>query len=977
VIGLAAIAPAPLAAFHPETQEANVSILCRTTPRRSGSPGPRSLARLAGVACAILFASVAPAAAQNAGMLRGRVMTATGEPISGAQIGVQNTETGQLRGATSSTSGTYTVVGLTPGAYHITVRMIGYRQQEYDIRLLVGQQATLDFRLEETATTLQGVEVVSRQEPTFEVQRTDVSTPVIQAEIENLPLNTRNTMNLAAIVPGMKTFAPVAGRALPAAGSLPELRFWNFYLDGAEWKSMFNGNLVGIPQTGSPIPQEAVREFRVHLNPYDAQYTRGASFIMSAVTKRGTNELHGSVFAYGQNNSLNALDMFQRRSRAANPAAFDEPDYKRAQAGFDLQGPILKDKLFFAASYEYQNTTNTIAVVPGEPAYAPNLWSQYAGSFSAPTKNQNGVLRLTAPMGDRHTLDAVWASRFYDSETNFGGTVSRDGGIRAKYQVHSVQLRDTYTPDASFVNELSLNLLYWHHDESPLVPGPAKSYPGISFGTAGFPLVLKETHLRLLDHATYTMGDGRHTLTGGVELARVRTNSWLPSNRDGSFRYATDTSTQPLTASIGVGFFHPNSTEDARAITNGWIVGAYAQDRWQLRPTFELTLGLRYDAEINTLDNDFTVPWASDPELNSLSALKGFLNQGHRKNDLNNIAPRVSFSWDVFGDSRTYLRGGAGIMYDRIATYTAFFEKQSAGWRTYEFTNPGTSDPEELRRRVLAGGGTSRPNINLLKTDMQTPYNIETSIGVGRQLTSRLALNVDYIHQDARHLYVQVSANAFDTQTGHRTLTDNYGTITLYDDFGQAKFDAVLTNLTYDKPGLRLNLAYTLGWYKAQMEGLGSYPDASFFIMQPTTGDERHRVVLSGIGDLPFGFKLSTVATFATPRPYVATVGQDVNHDNRFDDDFIGGKGDRTIRPATKWENMYRTVDLRLTKSFSLGGERTFSVSAEAFNIFNWDNYSGYFGRAADASGNPFPNFGTPNGVYAPRQAQLGVRYDF
>jgi hypothetical protein len=74
---------------------------------------------------------------------------------------------------------------------------------------------------------------------------------------------------------------------------------------------------------------------------------------------------------------------------------------------------------------------------------------------------------------------------------------------------------------------------------------------------------------------------------------------------------------------------------------------------------------------------------------------------------------------------------------------------------------------------------------------------------------------------------------------------------------------------------------------------------------------------------------------------------------------------------------MYRTIDLRLTKSFSLGGERSFSVSAEAFNIFNWDNYSGFFGRQADASGTPFSNYGTPNGVYAPRQAQLGVRYDF
>ena len=352
-------------------------------------------------------------------------MSATGTAVVGAQVGVLNRETGQQHGTVTTGSGTYTVVGLEPGAYHITVRMIGYQQQERDVTLLVGQRATLDFRLAESAVALQGVEVVSQAqaEPTFEVQRNDVSTPVVQTEIENLPLNT-------------------AGRALPSSGSLPDLRFWNFYLDGAEWKSMFNGNLVGIPQTGSPIPQDAVREFRVHLNPYDAQYTRGASFIISAVTYRGTNEFHGSAFFYGQNNSLNALDMFQREAKAEDPATFDRPDYKRVQAGFDLRGPIVKDKLFFSASYEYQNTDNAIAVIPGEPTYAPDQWAQFAGSFGAPTKNQNGVLRLTYPMGDKHTLDATWASRFYDSETFFGGTVAHNGGIRAKYQVHSVQLRE-------------------------------------------------------------------------------------------------------------------------------------------------------------------------------------------------------------------------------------------------------------------------------------------------------------------------------------------------------------------------------------------------------------------------------------------------------------------------------------------------------------------------------------------------------
>lgn len=265
-----------------------------------------------------------PAAAQTTVTVTGRV-TSAGRPVGDAQISVTDKETNQVRGARTSANGDYAVIGLQPGNYTVRVQRIGYSPASQDIRLLVGQRASLDFTLTEAAAALTGVQVSAEPRATFEAQRTDISAPVVTAEIQNLPLNTRNTLNLAAIVPGIKTYAPTAGRSLPSAGSLADLRFYNFYLDGVEWKSMFNGNLVGIPQTGSPIPQEALREFRVHLNPYDAELTRGGSYIISGVTQRGTNEMKGSAFLYFQNNDLRALDEFQRRSRTAAPTT-----YKRA-----------------------------------------------------------------------------------------------------------------------------------------------------------------------------------------------------------------------------------------------------------------------------------------------------------------------------------------------------------------------------------------------------------------------------------------------------------------------------------------------------------------------------------------------------------------------------------------------------------------------------------------------------------------------
>ena len=105
--------------------------------------------------------------------------------------------------------------------------------------------------------------------------------------------------------------------------------------------------------------------------------------------------------------------------------------------------------------------------------------------------------------------------------------------------------------------------------------------------------------------------------------------------------------------------------------------------------------------------------------------------------------------------------------------------------------------------------------------------------------------------------------------------------------------------------------------------------------------------------------------------------GRDLNGDNVFTNDFLHGKEQRTIRPESSWENMYRTFDVRLTKTVGLGGDRKVSVSAEAFNIFNFTNYSTWDGRQREGNGNVRAGFNQYTGVFAPRQAQVGMRYEF
>jgi hypothetical protein len=175
-----------------------------------------------------------------------------------------------------------------------------------------------------------------------------------------------------------------------------------------------------------------------------------------------------------------------------------------------------------------------------------------------------------------------------------------------------------------------------------------------------------------------------------------------------------------------------------------------------------------------------------------------------------------------------------------------------------------------------------------------------------------------------------------------------------------------------------VNLAYTLGWYKATFDGnvASAFPFRSSYVMQTTSGDERHRVVLSEQSKIPLGFMLSTITTLASPRPIAVTDGRDLNADNVFFDDFPNG-GERTVSLPSRWKNWYRQVDVRLARPIFQQGSRKLSLSAEVFNLFNTNNVGGYGTRQLDASGRPITNYLLPTAAFAARQAQIGVRAEF
>jgi hypothetical protein len=464
-----------------------------------------------------------------------------------------------------------------------------------------------------------------------------------------------------------------------------------------------------------------------------------------------------------------------------------------------------------------------------------------------------------------------------------------------------------------------------------------------------------------------------------VEIARVSIANFFPFLGRGRFDFQFDSSTVPRQARMSIGSMHPESERDARIAAAGWVTGVYLNHEWRPAPNLVLNLGLRHDAEINLLNNDFEVPWVDDPELTANPTLQRYLNRGDRRNDLNNFSPRAAFSWDVLADGRTFLRGGFGIIHDRIPSFIAFQERSAATWRTYTFEQPGTADPEVLRQRALAGEGVV--SVTLIANDMDTPRNRQWSIGFGREIKPSLTLQLDFIHQDVSNLFAEMNLNWLDRSGSvpRRALSERHGDIVVWDDFARARYRALLGQLTYQPHSqLRVNLAYTLGHAEAEWDGANqSVPAAAaqqFYVMQRTSGDERHRFVLSGLIPLPLATRLALLATVASPRPYRAFVGQDLNLNAFPFDDWIDGR--RYLEPPGAWNHWYRVLDVRLARPFPLAGGLRGSLIAEAYNVFNSENYSTYQGRQL-LEGADNINFRQPDGVFGTRQLQLGARVEF
>jgi outer membrane receptor protein involved in Fe transport len=953
------------------------------------------------------------AAQTTTGTIRGYAYGSGGAPLADAQIVARNTETNQQRTTMTSSEGAYTLAGLRPATYEVTARRIGFTPQSRTVLLQVGQTIDVNFNATETARQLATVQVTAVA-ASGERRTSEVATNVSQAQINNLPSSSRNILDLAALAPGTRVDPDrINGTSKTFSVGAQPPQAINVFVDGASYKNdIVVGGVAGQQDSrGNPFPRNAVQEFRVVTANFKAEYQKASSGIITAVTKSGTNIWSGNVFADIQNQNFVALDTFSRAAAANNPN-FTKPDYKRYLFGASAGGPIIKDKLFFFGSYEGNDQdrqgrlmlNGDITKLPasvvalngqsntspfrsnlafGKLSYSPSqsqLW-ELSGDF----RHETDIRRFGGQFGD--------AQRAYSAGENFRNTVWTG---RIKQTLYGNE----------YVNEGQLSHQYYQYNPDPLdFTTVGVFYDGNNrLGGGDTRQDLRQGRTSLRDDFTYSgyKTGGVHAIKvgGNLDLVTYDMNKQLNENPVFTFSNSNNNAF-PIAAEIGVG--------NPLLKTNNTQAGIYAQDDWTPTPRLTFNVGVRWDYESKMFNTGYVTPknvrdslFAYQDSLLLKFNVNNYVTDGtQRKNFYGAIQPRLGFSYIVDEAQRTTVFGGIGIFYDR-QTYNSLIDETFNLQHPNYFFKFGTTadpangvlawDPKYFSRAgllaALANGQAPPIEVFLLPNDLKPPKSQQFNLGV-------------------RHDFGGFSAAA--TYTGTRSFN---GLSFEWANFGLDALGNCCTNknipayrnvlvannnihtwynalfLQLDRPYLSVpsgygwgaGLAYTLA--KAEGEGvdLFSFPRVSAFGFgrHEIDNSERHRVVANGILDVPWawGIQASTLITLGSGNRFAAQ-------------DFSGSipAFNRGQAESPKYSFIlphfwaYRNVDVRLRKDLtSLRGQRV-GVTADVFNVFNYNNF-GCFNDVAFTNVNgqrtANPDFGKAGCVIAdPRRLQLGAVYDF
>ena len=957
---------------------------------------------------ALLFALIAaiPAAAQTTnGVISGIVSDAQGGVLPGVTVTGRNIETGITRSVVTESDGRYRLAALPPGRYEIRAELQGFGTANVpEMTLLTGTELTRNITMQ-----VQGLNesvTVTGEAPIVEVTKSEVSGVITQDQMQNLPLATRQPMDLALLMPGTSQDAVRARKSNSNIGAGAFTNGSALLVDGV-WNK--EGN------TGEPrqdFPQSAVQEFKVYLSQSPAEYGWTAGGAVSMATKSGTNQFHGEGFEFYRNKAMNTIDPF------AKAAGQQKPNFSRHQFGGAIGGPIIQDKIhFFQAAERLKNNLYDNVVVR-----LPQFYGNLNGVFPSPEYNNMTFTRGDWLVNQKQNLFVRYAWQVSDftcegcSASSSNPWFSGGGGI--KQHRYALAGAHTWVLTPKILNEVRgqwTNYLFRAHvpGVTPLKPlfteDPRRTanltqiftFPSLSWG-ANINQYGDLNSRQLRDDLSITTG--QHIWKFGVggqslpikQSIRKSNGTWT-FNQDQPFNPANLASFVPVPGSVtqftaallNVGLFAPNVLWDT-----------YVEDEWKPLAGLTLNLGLRYEYQAKVFDqgrdlNDKSIfPTTGTPT--SLAPLVDFSNRG----DKNNFGPRAGLAWDLKNDGRTVVRAGYGLYYNPMNTQSELSEIQNFRQLNAVIANPTYPDPYG-GRDPISFVSTGVQNIAVEANDLENLQSTAYTGGVSRQLGAALAIHVDGVYNKMTKVPMAIDINPRSGgATGTRPLAQ-FGRVLQTQSIGWANYKALLLRL---EKRFERNYMYTVSYTLASTEGnvssssfLSTVTDSAHieFDEGPNNSDRRHALVASGSVLLPFEINLGAVFTARSTMPFSAIAGVDLNGDANITDyvpattrnQFNRGSESAALAAVNAFRatrnlaaipesqinsNEYYGVDLRASKSIRLTASQRVELVAQVFNLLNRTNLTATWTTNALS-----PAFGSIASAANKRQAELAIRFVF
>ena len=932
--------------------------------------------------------------AQNAQII-GVLKDSSGGVLPGATISARNEETGLTRTAVSEAAGEYRLPALPPGRYTVTAELQGFTTESRAGQVLaIDQTATLDFSLK-PATVAETI-TVTGDAPLVDTSASTIATSVTNEQIQDLPVASRRWIDLAMLTPGV---------------SQDNIRGF-FYRGnvniGAGTREYSNGFVVdGVNNTwaqmGEPrqnFAMDSIREFRVSQSTYKAEYGLATGGLLTVVTRSGSNDLHGSGFNFFRDKSLTARTVFESK----------RPEFRRWQYGGTLGGPIVRDRTHFFGAVEYTDENQFFTVNVG------GLFPQYEGTFLSDQYRWTYSGKIDHQISQNQMLfGRVSQEVEYRPIITTGGRVHPTNSFDFAVPRDSYVVGHTWIMGPRVINDVRVQYAYAKYEVAPPYshgswePGyfgndrldfctAVFNYPALGLGGCGNSQMGPEKRWEFRDDLGWTMElGGMHQWKTGVDLSVI-------SFRGDNLGSPLGTWTFPRDAEYNVNDRSTYPTQWVSTLpTYGEIpvkhFATYVQDDWQIASGLTLNMGLRYDVQFGSYNEDLDdllgrIGEQLGPTFATYPLPIPFLDGSDSRGDRNNFGPRIGAAWDATGDGRTNVHAGYGLFYENMRTLQNFGELTWPQSRQIIISNPSFPDALQGRSRDQFVS-TAPPNITVMDNDNVSAYAHQFSSGVSRMVGSNLGVTADLV-------YVQRKA---DRDTVDLNLPDPVTRIRPYPQFARVNFwqpsadnnyTALLLKFERRLSGRYQYLAsYTLS--KSEDESFQNvYGDRYGFFKEtyPGQADRRHRLVVSGIVLLPWDLQVSAIGDFRSSLPMNPTSGIDINADG-YAIDLPAGvtrfSGCRdlnlsAINTFRQGRNLsavsdvacpgFVNVDLRLAKTFAFGRAQELEVIGQLFNVANRANYNiptnnitaALFGQATSL----LPNINAPS-----RQVEIAVRYRF